>query len=391
MAVMKKNVIALLSLALALQAAADVQLLPAGEFVGRDGRPGNGLTWKLSDAQGQALAAKLTAKHATVQFNLDYEHQAMLADKNGQPAPASGWASAFEWRAGVGLFALNVQWTPNAQRMIEGGEYKYISPVIVFDKATGEVRDVLNASLVNIPNLDLNPVAQERMAALNATFIDANFSTTNPEPTDMNPLLMALLKALNLPATEATTEAQALGAVAALKAAVPESVTKVLGLPATVAESDLVTALAALKTKADTAGELTTEVASLKAAKPGTPDPTKYVTIEALNEVSAQVAQLKAAQAGNEVDALIEAARVQGRLYTPQQEAAWRDVGKTNIAQLKSLIAANAPVLALAGLNQTGGKKLDKADPNAPLNDDQLAMCKHMGLTTEEFRKGLPA
>ena len=207
----------------------------------------------------------------------------------------------------------------------------------------------------------------------------------------MNPLLMALLKALNLPTTETTTEAQALGAVAALKAAVPESVTKVLGLPATVAESDLVTALAALKTKADTAGELTTEVASLKAAKPGTPDPTKYVTIEALNEVSAEVAQLKAAQAGNEVDALIEAARVQGRLYTPQQEAAWRDVGKTSIAQLKSLIAANAPVLALAGLNQTGGKKLDKADPNAPLNDDQLAMCKHMGLTTEEFRKGLPA
>ena len=331
---MKKHVIALLSLALALQAAADVQLLPAGEFVGRDGRPGNGLTWKLSDAQGQALAARLTAKHATVQFNLDYEHQAMLADKNGQPAPASGWASAFEWRAGVGLFALNVQWTANAQRMIEGGEYKYISPVIVFDKTTGEVRDVLNASLVNIPNLDLNPVAQERMAALNA-----NFSTTNPEPTDMNPLLMALLKALNLPTTETTTEAQALGAVAALKAAVPESVTKVLGLPATVAESDLVTALAALKTKADTAGELTTEVASLKAAKPGTPDPTKYVTIEALNEVSAQVAQLKAAQAGNEVDALIDAARTEGRLYTPQQEAAWRDVGKTNIAQLKSLIA----------------------------------------------------
>ena len=193
---MKKNVLALLSLALALQAVADVQLLPAGEFVGRDGRPGNGVKWKLSDAQGQALAARLTAKHAAVQFNLDYEHQAMLADKNGQPAPASGWASAFEWRAGVGLFAVNVQWTANARRMIEAGEYKYLSPVIVFDKNTGEVRDVLNASLVNIPCLDLNPVAQERMAALNANFSDAQFPTTNPEPTDMNPLLKALLAAL---------------------------------------------------------------------------------------------------------------------------------------------------------------------------------------------------
>lgn len=391
---MKKTVIALLSLALALQAAADVQLLPAGEFVGRDGRPGNGLTWNLTDAQGQALAAKLTARHATVQFNYDYEHQAMLADKNGQPAPASGWASTFEWRAGVGLFALNVQWTASAKRMIEGGEYKYISPVIVFDKATGEVLDVLNASLVNIPNLDLNPVAQERMAALNANFSNANFSTTNPEPTDMNPLLMALLKALNLPATAATTEAQALGAIAALKAAVPEGVTKVLGLPATAAESDLVTALAALKANADKAGDLTTQVAALKAAAPGVdgkPDPAKYVTIEALNEVSAQVAQLKAAQSGNEVDALIETARTEGRLYTPQQETAWRDVGKTNIAQLKSLIAANAPVLALAGLNQTGGKQLEKRDPNAAATADELAMCKNMGLTLEQFRAGADA
>lgn len=364
---MKKNVIALLSLALALQAAADVQLLPAGEFVGRDGRPGNGVTWKLSDAQGQALAARLTAKHAAVQFNLDYEHQAMLADKNGQPAPASGWASAFEWRAGVGLFAINVQWTANARRMIEAGEYKYLSPVIVFDKNTGEVSDVINASLVNIPNLDINPVAQSRVAALNAHFELPTFpTTTNPEPTDMNPLLKALLAALNLPAIEATTEAQALAAVAALKAG------------------------------AEAAATLTTEVATLKAAATtantdAKPDPAKYVTIEALNEVSAQVAALKAVQAGNEVDALIDTARAEGRVYTPQQEAAWREVGKANVAQLKALIAANAPILALAGLSQTAGNKPAKADPNAAATPDEQAMCKNMGLTLEQFRAGADA
>src|SRR3989338_4827051 len=97
---MKKTSIALLTHALALQASADVHLLPVGEFMGRDGRPGKGLTWKLSDTQGQALATKLNASHRIVHFNFDYEHQALLSEKNGQPAPASGWASAFAWRPG---------------------------------------------------------------------------------------------------------------------------------------------------------------------------------------------------------------------------------------------------------------------------------------------------
>ncbi|MDP3225224.1 MAG: phage protease, partial [Rubrivivax sp.] len=268
---MKKTAVALLTLALALQATADLHLLPVGEFVGRDGRPGKGLTWKLSDQQGRTLAAKLTARHARVQFNLDYEHQSMLSEQNGQPAPASGWATAFEWRDGVGLFALNVQWTAKAKEMIEAGEYKYISPVIVYDKQTGEVIDVLNASLVNIPCLDLSPVAQERVARLNASF------STHPEQS-MNEVLKALLKALGLPVTEATTAEQAVTAVSALKAAaLPVDLVKALGLAETATPAEVVTAAAALKANADKAASLTTEVATLKAGGAGgNPDPTKF-------------------------------------------------------------------------------------------------------------------
>ena len=377
--------VAALTFQIGSEAGAKVQLLPAGEFKAIDGRPMPWGAWRLTDENAPAVVA--LANSRANDFVIDYEHQTQLAEKNGLPAPAAGWFGKVEYLPGKGLFATDVRWTARAKAYIGGDEYKYISAVFMFNKKTGAVEKLLCAALTNDPGLD-------GMDAVQLAALTARFSTTNPEPTDMNPLLAKLLAALNLPATDATTEAQALGAVAALKAAMPESVTKVLGLPATTAESDLVTVLAALKTKADTAGDLTTQVAALKAAAPGVdgkPDPSKYVTIEALNEVSAEVAQLKVAQAGNEVDALIEAARADGRLYTPQQETAFREVGKTSIAQLKSLIAANAPVLALAGLNQTGGKKLDKADPNAPLTDEQVAMCKHMGLTTEEFRKGLPA
>lgn len=167
-----QTAIALLSSALTLHAAAEVQLLPAGEFKGRDGRPGNGLVWKLSDARGRALAAKLNARHASVRFNVDYEHQTMNAKENGQPAPASGWASRFEWREGKGLYALDAQWTDKARQMIERGEYRYLSPVIAYNKRTGEVSDVFNAALVNVPALDISPVARERIAQLSAQFSD---------------------------------------------------------------------------------------------------------------------------------------------------------------------------------------------------------------------------
>ncbi|MDO8776208.1 MAG: phage protease [Burkholderiaceae bacterium] len=379
---MKKTAVALLTLALALQATADVHLLPVGEFVGRDGRPGKGLTWKLSDQQGRTLAAKLTARHARVQFNLDYEHQSMLSEQNGQPAPASGWATAFEWRDGVGLFALNVQWTARAKEMIEAGEYKYISPVIVYDKETGQVIDVLNASLVNIPNLDLSPVAQERVARLNASF------STHPEQS-MNEVLKALLKALGLPVTEATTAEQAVTAVSALKAAaLPADLVKALGLAETATPAEAVTAAAALKANADKAAGLTTEVAALKASGAGSnPDPTKFVSLESFNALNGEVAALRAAGVATEVDKLIDQARAEGKC-SPVVEKVWRDIGKVDVAQLKALIKDTPANPALAGQTQTGGKAAAALDPKAPGTPEELAMCKSMGLTLEQFRGG---
>lgn len=382
---MKKTAVALLTLALALQATADAHLLPVGEFVGRDGRPGKGLTWKLSDQQGRTLAAKLTARHARVQFNLDYEHQSMLSEQNGQPAPASGWAAAFEWRDGVGLFALNVQWTARAKEMIEAGEYKYISPVIVYDKETGQVIDVLNASLVNIPNLDLSPVAQERVARLNASF------STHPEQS-MNEVLKALLKALGLPVTEATTAEQAVTAVSALKAAaLPADLVKALGLAETATPAEAVTAAAALKANADKAASLTTEVAALKASGAGSnPDPTKFVSLESFNALNGEVAALRAAGVATEVDKLIDQARAEGKC-SPVVEKVWRDIGKVDVAQLKALIKDTPANPALAGQTQTSGKAAAALDPKAPGTPEELAMCKSMGLTLEQFRAGAEA
>lgn len=351
---MKKTAIALLTLALTLGASADVHLLPAGEFTGRDGRPGNGLTWKLSDAQGQALAARLNARHATVHFNLDYEHQAMLSEKNGQPAPASGWASSFEWRTGKGLFAKDVQWTAKARQMIDDKEYKYISPVIAYNKVSGEVFGLINASLTNIPALELNPVAQEALAQLNA-----RFPSSTPESTTMNEVLKALLASLGLNVSEETTKEQAVAAVTALKA------------------------------QAAQVGSLTVEIAALKSTSP---DPTKWVSLESFNQLNAQVAQLSATHAGREVDELISAARAQGKC-TPVVEAVWRDVGKADVAMLRNLIEKTPANPALSGQmqSQVPGARVAADMTVATLSAEDRAMCRHLGLSETDYLATLKA
>jgi phage I-like protein len=357
---MKKTSIALLTQALVLGASADVLLVPAGEFVGRDGRPGKGLTWKLTDTKGQALAEKLTGRHQIVQFNFDYEHQAILSEKNGQPAPASGWAKNFAWRPGEGLFALNVQWTDKAKPMIDGHEYKYISPVISYDTATGEVSGVVNAALTNIPNLEMSGVSPQAMA-LNAL---SRFQVSQPpEQSTMNDVLKALLESLGLNVSAETTKEQATAAVAALKA------------------------------KADKADELGTEVAMLK-AKPGAgePDPTKWVSLDSFTKLNEQVVLLSAKHTSGEVDKLISDAVAAGKC-TPVVEEVWRNVGNKDVAMLKSLIDKTPANPALAGQQQSqaNGGKQEQRSATAEGTPEELAMCKNLNLTLEQFRAGAEA
>lgn len=337
---------ALLSAALPLQVGADVHLVPAGEFSGRDGRPGVNKTWKLPDAKGHALAARMTELHKRVQFSFDYEHQTFLSEENGKPAPASGWATNFAWRDGKGLFATDVKWTKNASQMIEGDEYRYISPAIAFETETGEVTGVVNASLTNIPNLEeLAPVAQA------IARLSAEFPPLQPtEQSNMNPVLKALLVAL--------------------------------GLPESATETEATTAVATLRARADRVDGLNIEVATLKAA---TPDAAKYVPIEKFTELGTELATLKSTMATQEVDKAIEQAKAEGRVVADAVEQVWRAVGKTDIAQLRALISATPANPALAGQQQTKGKKTPEADGEA--SAEEIAICKNMGISVEDYRK----
>lgn len=292
----------------------EIQLLPAGRFRAIDGRPGNmpGCTctdWVIDADNAQMLIAAAAARNPSV---IDYEHQTLLKEKNGQSAPAAGWFKQLEWREGVGLFAVNVEWTPNASQAITDKEYRYISPVIKFDPITGRVTNLTMAALTNYAGID--GMQQVRLTALSTLFNDEPHQEQS-----MNELLAALLKTLGL--NDKADEATALAALNNYVAKHKE-------------QQDAVTALSA------------------QIAAAGAPDPTKYVPFEAVQAMQTQLTALSAQVNKGAVDQTINSAIKAGKLL-PAQEKWARDLGTKDMAALTAFIETAPVITALTGQQST--------------------------------------
>lgn len=308
---------ALLASAFALGATAgEAQLLPAGEFGARDGRPGPGKKWSISDAEGLRLAAQLNTIAQQTPVVIDYEHQTQLAERNGQPAPAAGWMKSFTWRLGQGLFA-SVEWTERAKTAIEAGEYRYISPVIQFEKASGRVVGLINAALVNLPAI---VGMQAVMARLSAQFHQADHQENLMDREQ-------LIKILGLKAD--ATDADITAAIEALKGrpALPAGLAAALGLKTDADEATAVAALAALKTGGDAER---TQVAALT------------------TQVQQLQTQLNERDLAELLDGAIEACKI-----TPAERKSLEEIGRRDLAWLKSHLTAKQPIPGLEG--QSGG------------------------------------
>lgn len=322
------------------KAPSEFRLIPAGRFKSADGsgRPaGIPDGWLMTAALANRLivAAALRAND----YVIDYDHQTLYAEKNGQPAPAAGWFKSMEWRDGDGLYATGVRWTAAAAARIHAGEYRYISPMFLY-AADGSVIALLPTALTNNPGLD--GLTDFYTAALSAYF-----------PQEESPM-KELLKALGLP--ETATEAEALAALSALRSAHTGE-------------------LAALSAKA--------------------PDPAQYVSVAVLSATQSELATtraelvaLKSTQHAAEVDKVVAAALTAGKL-TPATEAWARELGQANLAALNTFITA-APVVVAPGKTQTGGDK-PAGVGGASLTDAQLAVCKATGVAPEDFAKTLAA
>ncbi len=299
-----------------------IQLLPEGSFRATDGRPFEVDAWIL-DAQGAQRLIEQAAARANP-YLIDYEHQTILSKDNGQPAPASGWFAQLEWRQGSGLWAVGVEWTDRARAMIAAREYRFISPVFMYDKA-GRVQRLLHAALTNDPALD----GMAAVAALNL-----NLDPQPAQDTRMNPEIL-----------------------------------KLLGLAENATEAEALTALQALIEKLN-ASEAS--MADLKA---------QSAPLTAMQALQNQVAALTASAQAREVDDLIKSALADGRLL-PVMEAWARDLGKTNVAALKAYTEQAQPIAALSGVQTAGRTPKDAA---TPLSADEMTACTLLGQTPGEY------
>ncbi|WP_420555187.1 phage protease [Neptuniibacter marinus] len=331
-------------------------LLPAGHFSAVDGRPFDvpGGQWVIN----ADIASRLIqyAKNSANDLVIDYEHQTLNKDHNGQPAPASGWIKDMEWREGSGLW-IKPQWTSRAKEFIKGEEYRFLSAVFPYDQHTGEPLYIHSAALTNRAGVD----GLQDLEALSANILNQHPQETPP----MNKAMLKLLAKLGIELNEGEqmTEAQEAAALSAVD-----------------------TALA----KADEADGLKTQVAALS-AQDNKPDPAKYVPIAAVQQLQHQVAVLSARTNANELEQTISTALEDGRLL-PAMEQWAHDLGKRDMAALTAYLDNAVPLAALS-TQQTNGKDkpdTDKKTGVAALSAQELTVCANMGISAEDYLKNLP-
>lgn len=370
-----------------------IQVMPAGEFRPSDGREMDVPAWRIDAALAARVIERFRARR--VPPVIDYEHQTLRKEENGQPAPAAGWFRELTWHEGKGLYAA-VELTQRARDHIRTGEYRYFSPVFSYDD-TGAVLEVLMGALTNNPALhSLEPLAVLAAAQFGAP----------PTEKPMNKLLAALCAALGLVAAS-TTEDQAVAACAAIKPKLDElgQLRKALGLADNVATSDAVAACTAIKTRADEAVALRRAIGvaesaassdaiaactaiKTKADASAGVDPAKYAPITVVEELRTQIAALSAKSRDGEVAALVEAGLADGRLLPAMKDWA-TELGKSNLAALTGYLDKAQPIAALTSTQTRGVPPVTTGGNEHGLTADQLAICTNCGITPEAFAASL--
>lgn len=174
-------------------------ILPYGEWAGHpEGAE------KYGPEEGRAMLAywAATAKKNGKPIVIDYEHQTL----DGEEAPAAGWIwDLFEDLTAdpPGIYARN-EWTPRAAAMIQGNEYRYISPVIAqnyIDPVSGETVPwcLFNAALTNIPFMaDKMKAVQARMQVNSITATNYTITYNTGTIMDLKAIIQKVMKLLGL-------------------------------------------------------------------------------------------------------------------------------------------------------------------------------------------------
>lgn len=329
--------------ALAEVAAGDgarVLLFPMGAVTTRDGR-----NYRLDDlAHANRVIAASVAYAGRRQIPCDYDHQLVygVGKGAGGQAPAAGWIDPASLTADAQGIWATVTWTETAAARLAAREYRYVSPSF-HAGPDGRLSKILYLSLVNDHAIDELPAVA---------------SVTNPENPEMDKIALAL----GLPA-DATMEA--------ILAAIAKT-----GQP----PAAMATAASALGLAAD--ATLETVLTAAAAAATATPDPAKFVPVDALTAANARLNALEAAHQERIITAAVESGKI-----TPALRPWATDLLKKDEAAFNAYLAS-APVLVTAGA-QLDGQPGDKPGTHG-LTPYEIQTAAAFGLTPEEFAAAKP-
>lgn len=354
------------------------QLLPVGPFKARDGRPFDvaGGHWQLDGQIAAALIAR--AKALGQDILIDYDHQTLKTDQNGQPAPAAGWYNSDEiaWREGQGLF-IKPRWTERAAALVAAKEYRFLSAVFPYD-AQGRPLELRMTAITNDPGV----VGMQALAALSALPASSLMSTqpgqlaisshVAQQEKSMNEHLIALLGKLGIQpgadgqftAEQGTAALAALDTLQAIAKKAPE-------LEAALTAER--TSLAALK-------------ATVSTGQGGQIDLAKYVPVETYNALVTEVATLSAKVETMDAATLIKQARTQGKVVAAEEEYLTAYAAQKGVAALTALLEPRPAIAALAA-SQTTQVTLPEKKGEAVLSADDKYAADQLGISYEEFAK----
>lgn len=328
-----------------------VMLFPAGKNQTFDGRG----PYLLQDMQA-VIAASMRPR---VDLPIDRDHAIDLLPK-GAEKPAAGWIKEMQARAD-GIYA-RVEWTPKAQQQIAEKEYRYLSPVFYFDRATGLVTRILRAGLVNEPNLEVKAVAA------------AETQPSDEENKPMDETLKAIAALLGL--DETAEPAAILEAVKALKGD-NDAVKEAVDAPAEATGEEIVEKIEE-KIETETAAAVEKAKAELASAAKN-PDPGKFVPKAMYDDVAKRVTVLETASANTRAEVAVEKAMQEGKI-TPANKDWAISYASSNPDEFETFVK-NAPVIVKPG---AGTKKLIP-ETAAAMTDEQKEICKSLGIKPEAF------
>lgn len=284
----------------------------------------DGRRWRLSDPSRLIDAFKARGRDVVV----DWEHGSEGKALAGERTPAAGWIKELQVRDGA--VWGRVAWTDQGRADVTSGAYRHISPAFDYSRTTYEIHRLASVGLVHAPNLPELP-------ALNRE---------NPNREKLMDLSM-LAAELGLPG--AATLGDVLAAVRKAKA-------------------DLVTAT----------------------NRAETPDISRFVpradfdaaVVRAAN-AEQKLAEQTEAGLKAEADALIAKA-LGDRVIAPVEEAHFRAQcrDRAGLDNVRAYFAVKPKVLDAAS-------EADLPPPAAggPLNDDERAVCRQMGIGEADFVK----